>query len=63
MIKLAIAVVIAIATLLIVVSTKKKKTKRTSTAPSLIPATEGFEGDGLPEYKDVEYFADFNEES
>lgn len=62
MIKLAIAVVIAIATLLVVVSTKKK-TKRTSNAPSLIPATEGFEGDGLPEYKDVEYFADFNEES
>ncbi len=47
LIKIAISVAI-VAVILTVI--KKNKSK-----PSLIPAKEGFEGDGLPEYADVEY--------
>lgn len=66
MIKVAIALLIAIVVLVTITLSKKKKGKRVTFAPnvSLIPASEGFEGDGLPEYKDVEYFQEeFDEES
>jgi hypothetical protein len=32
--------------------------KKNQPKPSLIPAKEGFEGDGLPEYEDVEYLSE-----
>ena len=47
LIKIAIAVSIVA---LILAVMRKNRSK-----PSLIPAKEGFEGDGLPEYEDVEY--------
>jgi hypothetical protein len=50
LIKIAIAVAI-VAMILVVI--KKNQPK-----PSLIPAKEGFEGDGLPEYEDVEYLSE-----
>ena len=63
-IKVAIAVAIAIAVLLAIGSSRKSKRARRSSSPSLIPASEGFDADGLPEYRDVEYFSEeFDEES
>jgi hypothetical protein len=49
LIKIAIAVSI-VAAILFIIKNNNKKPKS-----SLIPASEGFEGDGLPEYEDTEY--------
>jgi hypothetical protein len=56
-IKVAIAVAIVLISLILLVSLKKPKGGSFLTpVPSLIPATEGFEGDGMPEYEDVDYY-------
>jgi hypothetical protein len=56
-IKVAIAVAIVLISLILLVSLKKPKGGSFLTSvPSLIPATEGFEGDGMPEYEDVDYY-------
>ncbi len=48
LIKIAISVAIVSAILTVIKKTRTPKS-------SLIPAKEGFQGDGLPEYADVEY--------
>lgn len=65
-IKIAIAVAIVFAVLLITLAMSPSRTSTpmiASPTPSLIPASEGFEGDGLPEYRDVEYYMGHDEES
>ena len=48
LIKIAISVAIVSTILAVIKKTRAPKS-------SLIPAKEGFEGDGLPQYADVEY--------
>ena len=56
-IKVAIAIAVVLISLILLVSLNKPRgVFVTTTAPTLIPASEGFEGDGLPEYEDVEYY-------
>lgn len=56
-IKVAIAIAIVLISLILLVSLRKpKNAKYVTPMPSLIPATEGFEGDDLPEYEDVDYY-------
>lgn len=57
-IKVAIAIAIVLISLILLVSLAKPKgaSSYLTSVPSLIPATEGFEGDDLPEYEDVEYY-------
>lgn len=63
MIKIGVAVAIVLAVLFGIVLTKKKKSVSTP-VPSLIPVSEGFEGDGRPIYTDVEQFEEgFDEDS
>lgn len=50
-IKIAISIVIVAAVLAVIRKNRKPRA-------SLIPAKEGFDGDGLPEYADVQYPAE-----
>ena len=50
-IKIAIALVIVSTVLAVIDKTNKNRKPKAS----LIPAKEGFEGDGLPEYADVQH--------
>lgn len=55
-IKVAIAIAIVLISLILLVSVRKNTRLNSATPfPSLIPAVEGFEGDGMPAYEDVDY--------
>lgn len=63
-IKIGIAVGIVLIALIILVAFKKNKRKRSLSTPrpSLVPATEAYDED-MPEYEDVEYYMDYDQES